>query len=146
MCIFELLLPIEVKDFLQTHDGSVCLDRSISYQFSCFMATIFLNVISQLCEIRASAQEGAYYSEVSRHLWKPKVMVESGDDSSGTCCICLVNALLPQCPTNRSSGLGHSIALCVVTGCLLLLFLSKDWLLLSAIPTLSLLPSSSLGH
>lgn len=66
--------PHRSKDFLQTHDGSVCLDRSMSYQFACFMATIFLNVISQLCEIRASSQEGAYYSEVARHLWKSKVM------------------------------------------------------------------------
>lgn len=49
---------------------------------------------------------------------------DSRDNRSGTCYICHVNALMPQCPTNGSSGLGHGIALFAVNGCLLLLYFS----------------------
>lgn len=38
------------------------------FQFKCFTAIIFfLSMIFQLCEIIASSQEGAYYSELGRH-------------------------------------------------------------------------------
>lgn len=106
------------------------------FQFECFMATVFLNVSFQLCEIRVSSQEGASSSEITKHMCEPELtpgynalsswcVVKSRDDRSGTCCVCPVGVLVPQCPKNRRSGLGHSIVLCVVNDYLLLLHFSS---------------------